>query len=110
MRPPSCTPSRITGLLIGPKTGERLPVLLVRARSAESGALLAETYSADDGQFALSLPLAGAALRGEVLAGALPRLVGALASGLGLSRRQVPYWIGQTFVVARAVKRGSSNA
>ena len=50
-------------------------------------------------------------LRGEVLAGALPRLVSALASGLGLSRRQVPYWIGQTFVIARAgVKQGSSNA
>ena len=39
----------------------RLPALLVRARSADSGALLAETYSAADGQFALDLPLAGPA-------------------------------------------------
>lgn len=57
--PTSCTPARIAGLLIGPDAGECLPVLLVRARSADTGTVLAETHSADDGQFALSLPLAG---------------------------------------------------
>ena len=60
MQPSACTPARISGLLIGP-AGERLPVLLVRARSAETSALLAETYSATDGQFALSLALSGSA-------------------------------------------------
>ncbi|MEO7191786.1 MAG: IPT/TIG domain-containing protein [Vicinamibacterales bacterium] len=57
---PVCMPSRITGLLISSEAGE-LPVLLVRARSAENGALVAETYSAADGQFALTLPVSKAA-------------------------------------------------
>lgn len=40
-------------------------------------------------------------LRGETLAGPVPRLLRRVADGIGLSRLQVPYWIGQTFVLAR---------
>jgi SAM-dependent methyltransferase len=39
--------------------------------------------------------------RAEPAAGAFARAAGRLASGLGLSRRYVPYWIGQTRVIAR---------
>jgi SAM-dependent methyltransferase len=39
--------------------------------------------------------------RGEPLAGSVARAVSRLVSGLGLSRSQVPYWLGQTLVVAR---------
>jgi SAM-dependent methyltransferase len=39
--------------------------------------------------------------RSEPGAGALARAAGRLASGLGLARRYVPYWIGQTRVIAR---------
>ena len=39
--------------------------------------------------------------RGAVVSGALSRSSRAVAKGLGLSGRQVPYWIGQTFVAAR---------
>ena len=41
--------------------------------------------------------------RGAVVSGALSRSSRAVAKGLGLSGRQVPYWIGQTFVAARKV-------
>ncbi len=40
-------------------------------------------------------------LRAEGRAGVIPRVLGALVSWLGLSSSQVPYWIGQTFVIAR---------
>lgn len=39
--------------------------------------------------------------RGEPLAGPFARAAGKLVSGLGLSSRQIPYWIGQTLVIAR---------
>jgi 2-polyprenyl-3-methyl-5-hydroxy-6-metoxy-1,4-benzoquinol methylase len=39
--------------------------------------------------------------RAEPLAGPLARGANGLASGLGLSRWHVPYWLGQTLVVAR---------
>jgi 2-polyprenyl-3-methyl-5-hydroxy-6-metoxy-1,4-benzoquinol methylase len=39
--------------------------------------------------------------RGEPIAGGLARGVNRLVSGVGLSRAQVPYWLGQTLVVAR---------
>ena len=39
--------------------------------------------------------------RGEVLSAPLSRWSRALAGRLGLARRQVPYWIGQTFVAAQ---------
>ena len=39
--------------------------------------------------------------RGEVMSAPLSRWSRALASQLGLARRQVPYWIGQTFVAAQ---------
>jgi hypothetical protein len=61
MLPLSCTPARLAGLLVYPAMDGRLPALLVRARSADGGAALAETFSAPDGQFALTLPLAGPA-------------------------------------------------
>jgi SAM-dependent methyltransferase len=38
--------------------------------------------------------------RGEVISGPLSRWSRALARGLGMANRQVPYWIGQTFVAA----------
>ncbi len=40
-------------------------------------------------------------LRGETLAGPLARFIRAIAARLGLSHKHVPYWIGQTFVMAR---------
>jgi len=39
--------------------------------------------------------------RGEPAAGPLARAAGRIASGFGLSHRHVPYWIGQTLVIAR---------
>ena len=62
MQSSACTPARLSGLLMGSETVNRLPVLLVRARSATNGALLAESYSTVDGQFMLTLPLAGSAV------------------------------------------------
>jgi len=38
--------------------------------------------------------------RGEVISPPLSRWSRALVSGLGIARRQVPYWIGQTFLAA----------
>lgn len=39
--------------------------------------------------------------RGDVISAALSRWSRAIASPLGIGHRQVPYWIGQTFVAAR---------
>jgi SAM-dependent methyltransferase len=39
--------------------------------------------------------------RGEPVAGALARVANRVIGGLGVSRSQVPYWLGQTLVVAR---------
>ncbi len=47
--------------------------------------------------------------RGAVVSGALSRSSRAVAKGLGLSARQVPYWIGQTFVAARKVADQSDS-
>ena len=47
--------------------------------------------------------------RGAVVSGALSRSSRAVAKGLGLSGRQVPYWIGQTFVAARKVADQSGS-
>ena len=43
--------------------------------------------------------------RGSVVSGALSRAGGALVSALRIGEREVPYWIGQTFVAARARPR-----
>jgi SAM-dependent methyltransferase len=40
--------------------------------------------------------------RGSVVSGAASRTAGAVVSALGIGEREVPYWIGQTFVAARA--------
>ena len=40
--------------------------------------------------------------RGEVVSPGLSRAGGRLVSALGLADREVPYWLGQTFVAARA--------
>jgi SAM-dependent methyltransferase len=45
--------------------------------------------------------------RGAVVSGALSSASRAVAKGLGLSSREVPYWIGQTFVAARKLPDGS---
>jgi SAM-dependent methyltransferase len=42
--------------------------------------------------------------RGEVISRPLSRVSRAVAGRLGLARRQVPYWIGQTFVAAQRKK------
>jgi hypothetical protein len=39
--------------------------------------------------------------RGAVISDALSKASRAVAKGVGLSGREVPYWIGQTFVAAR---------
>ncbi len=40
--------------------------------------------------------------RGSVVSPALSRLGTRAVSALGLGEREVPYWLGQTFVAARA--------
>jgi SAM-dependent methyltransferase len=42
--------------------------------------------------------------RGEVISPVLSRVGRSAARGLGLARREVPYWIGQTFVAARKAR------
>jgi SAM-dependent methyltransferase len=44
------------------------------------------------------------AARGEVISPVLSRVGRYAARGLGLARREVPYWIGQTFVAARKAR------
>ena len=44
------------------------------------------------------------AARGEVISPVLSRLARSIARGLRLSQHEVPYWIGQTFVVARKTR------
>jgi SAM-dependent methyltransferase len=44
------------------------------------------------------------AARGEVISPVLSRLGRSVARGLGLAQREVPYWIGQTFVAARKAR------
>ena len=48
-------------------------------------------------------------LRAEALGGPLVRLMRNVAGWIGLSHLQVPYWIGQTFVLARATRSGSTS-
>jgi SAM-dependent methyltransferase len=45
------------------------------------------------------------AARGEVVSPALSRLARSVSRRLGIAEREVPYWIGQTFVAARQVRR-----
>jgi hypothetical protein len=46
-------------------------------------------------------------LRGSLLSQALSRLGRAVVKPLGLARAQVPYWLGQTFVLARRLPQSS---
>ena len=46
-------------------------------------------------------------LRGSLLSQALSRLGRAVVKPLGLARTQVPYWLGQTFVLARRLPQSS---
>lgn len=48
--------------------------------------------------------------RGAVLSGTLSKGARAFAGGLRLGRAQVPYWLGQTFVLARTVGAGAGSA
>jgi hypothetical protein len=45
--------------------------------------------------------------RGSVVSPALSRAGGRVVSALGIAGREVPYWLGQTFVAARARSTGS---
>ncbi len=45
--------------------------------------------------------------RGEVVSRGLSRAGGRVVSTLGLAQREVPYWLGQTFVAARARPQGT---
>lgn len=52
-----CSATRLTGSLLFQELKNETPLLRMRALHAESGALLGESFSAPDGQFAIDLPL-----------------------------------------------------